>query len=295
MKRDIATSRARILEIRVQRLGRLLRKRGASLSSARRRSRRDAARIKSRDVQLALAKERYRQLSDRSKTMQEQARHLAHQLLMAQEEERREISRDLHDDVAQILAGITVRLASLGEASALNSQGMRAKIAQTQHLVQHSIEVVHRYARELRPAMLDDLGLIPALRSYIRDLPGRKSLRIRFTCFARVELLNNRARTTLFRVAQEALTNVVRHAGAQRVSVRIYRVPHAVRMEVQDDGKSFPAERLLVAGVSRRLGLLGMRERVAMLNGRFTIHSAPGKGTLVRAEIPFRESHPGPK
>ena len=94
-------------------------------------------------------------------------------------------------------------------------------------------------------------------------------------------------RTMLYRVVQEALANVVRHAHARRATVRLLKIPGAVRLEIHDDGKSFPAARMLSARLGGHLGLVGMRERVEMLGGRFTVESAPGKGTTVKAEIPF--------
>lgn len=216
------------------------------------------------------------------------SRRLAHQFLRAQEEERKEISRELHDEVAQILAGVNVRLATLKEVSVVGARSLEQSIALTQRLVEQSIKVVHRYARKLRPAMLDDLGLVPSLRSFIKDLPGSKDLSIRFTAFPEVEELDNARRTVLYRIAQEALTNVSRHAQASRVTVRIRKVGESARLDVRDDGKSFAVDSVLASNTGKRLGLVGMRERVEMVGGRFTIVSKPGKGTTVSAEIPFR-------
>lgn len=276
-----------------RRLDRLLRERTTALVVTRRQMRREIARRKVGERQLVQGAQHYSRLLAQSQRMQDQSRRLAHQILSAQEEERKEISRELHDEVAQILAGINVQLAALQEAAAINSRSLRQRIAQTQRLVEQSVEVVHRYARELRPALLDDLGLIPALRSYIKNLHGRKGLRIRFTAFCGVEALNNTRRTVLYRVAQEALTNVARHAHARLVTVRIHQIADAVRLEVRDDGRSFPVDRIRASNTNKRLGLLGMRERVEMVGGDFAIESAPGKGTTVRAEIPFRGHHRG--
>ncbi len=226
-------------------------------------------------------------------TLLAQSRRLTHQILSAQEEERKEISRELHDEVVQILAGINVQLAALKEAAAINGRSLRQRIAHTQRLVGESVEAVHRYARELRPALLDDLGLIPALRSYIKTLPGRGTLRIRFMSFPGVEALNNARRTVLYRVTQEALTNVARHAHARRATVIIQEISGVVRLEVHDDGRSFPVDRLLASSTNKRLGLIGMRERVEMVGGNFAVESAPGKGTTVRAEVPRRDNHSG--
>jgi len=148
---------------------------------------------------------------------------------------------------------------------------------------------VHRFARELRPALLDDLGLIPALLSFMKSFTKETGLRVSLTAFTsgRIKELDSAGRTALYRVAQEALTNVARHAQASRVEASILKVPHGLRLRIKDDGKSFQVERGLHAKKSQRLGLLGMRERVEMVGGRFTVESAPGQGTTIQAQIPL--------
>jgi two-component system, NarL family, sensor histidine kinase DegS len=147
---------------------------------------------------------------------------------------------------------------------------------------------VHRFARELRPAVLDDLGLIPALHAYSQNLAARNKIRIQMTAFGGVEALGSARRTVLFRVAQEALNNVARHAVATQVTLCISERPGAIRMEISDNGKSFPVAQVLSAKNHRRLGLIGMRERIEMIGGTFAIESSRGKGTTVCAEIPFQ-------
>ena len=229
----------------------------------------------------------YAELLAQSRRQQEQLRHLSHQLLSTQEEERKKISRELHDVIAQTLASINVRLGALKEEATTNTKDLRKKISSTQRLVGKSVDIVHRFARELRSTVLDDLGLIPALDSFVKSLAKRTGLHIHLKVFAAVEELDNDKRTVLYRVAQEALTNVARHAQASRVEVSIQKLPAAVRMEIKDDGKSFQVRRVLDVRRSHRLGLLGMRERVEMVGGSFSVESAPGKGTTVLAKIPL--------
>lgn len=286
---------ARAAARRAQRLGAALRGSAFALEAARREARREIVRRQALEKRLIQGKQHYRQLLAQSHRMQRQSRHLAHRILSAQEEERKEISRELHDEVAQILAGINVQLATLKATAIINSQGLRKRIALTQRLVGKSVQIVHRYARELRPSMLDDLGLIPALRSYIKDILEHHGLHIRFTAFSGVEILNNARRTALYRVAQEALTNVVRHARAQHVRVSIRKIAHAIRLEVRDDGQSFQADCRLTAKATRRLGLIGMRERIEMVGGIFSIESKRGTGTTVRADVPFGGKRGRPK
>ncbi len=155
--------------------------------------------------------------------------------------------------------------------------------------MEKSVKAVHRFARELRPAVLDDLGLIPALHAYSKSLTERKKLKIQMTAFGGVEALGTAKRTVLFRVAQEALTNVARHAHATQVKMSITEISGAIRMEINDNGKSFPVEKTLAANTNKRLGLVGMKERVEMVGGSLAIESKPGRGTTVRAEIPFKQ------
>jgi signal transduction histidine kinase len=135
--------------------------------------------------------------------------------------------------------------------------------------------------------VLDDLGLIPALHTFCRNLTARKKFRIQLTAFGGVEALGGAERTVLFRVAQEALTNVVRHAQATHVRLSIREMAGAIRMEIGDNGQSFQVGKILSARNPKRLGLVGMKERVEMVGGTLAIESTPGQGTTVRAEIPF--------
>jgi signal transduction histidine kinase len=155
--------------------------------------------------------------------------------------------------------------------------------------VENSVKAVHRFARELRPPGLDDLGLIPALHAYTQSLAERKRINIQMTAFGGVEALGPAKRTALFRVAQEALTNVARHAQATQVRMSITEIAGTIRMEIGNNGKTFDVRKALLAKNPKRLGLIGMRERIEMVGGRFAVESTPGKGTTVTAEIPFPE------
>jgi len=229
----------------------------------------------------------YVQLFQKSLHMQEQLRHLSRQLILAQEEERKRISRELHDEIVQTLVGINVHLASLKVKARLNIKDLLKKISQTQRLVENSVNTVHRFARELRPTVLDDLGLIPALEAFIKDFSKRTTIHVRFTAFAGVEQLNSTKRTVIYRVVQSALSNVDKHAHASEVKVSMRKLQDVIRLEIHDNGKSFEIERVLYAKRHKRLGLLGSRERVEMVGGRFGIESAPQDGTTISAEIPM--------
>jgi signal transduction histidine kinase len=242
---------------------------------------------KAAEEALRRSEHHYSQLLEKSERLQEQLRRLSRQILSAQEEERKEISRELHDVIAQTLTGINVRLAALKKEASVNTNGLDRNIARTQRLVEKSVNIVHQFARELRPAVLDDLGLIPALHTYMKHFSARTGVRAHLTAFSEVERMDTAERTALYRVAQESLTNVARHAKASRVDLSIRKLQRATCMEIKDDGRSFHVERKLNGSGSKRLGLLGMRERVEMVGGTLCIESAPGQGTTVRVEIPF--------
>jgi signal transduction histidine kinase len=241
---------------------------------------------------LQQSEQQQRQLLEQSHRMQEQLRHLSRQVLHAQEEERKRISRELHDVIAQTLTGINVQLAALAKGAAVNSKDLARNIARTQQLVEKSVDVVHKFARELRPAVLDDLGLIPALHSFVKTFSERTRLHVQLQAFAGVEQLDIAKRTVFFRVAQEALTNVARHAQASRVEVSIQEFADRIGLKIKDDGKSFQVERVLHGKGSKRLGLLGMRERVEMVGGTFGVESAPGQGTTIQVEFPSAKVRP---
>jgi len=248
--------------------------------------------IRRQAVEAALKQSEQEQthLLEQSRSMQEQLRHLSRQVLQAQEDERKRISRELHDVIAQTLTGINVRLATLKKGAGRNPEEFDRDIELTQKLVENSVDIVHQFARELRPAVLDDLGLIPALHSYLKHFTAQTGVHTHLTAFAGVEQLEAARRTILYRVAQEALTNVSRHAQASRVAVTIQRGTAGICMKISDNGKSFRVERVFNAKGRKRLGLLGMRERLEMVGGRFEIASAPGQGTTVTAEMPFGQA-----
>jgi signal transduction histidine kinase len=244
-------------------------------------------RLKAVEKKLKKSESHYAKSLENSKCLQEQLRHLSHQILSAQEDERKKISRELHDVIAQALTGINVRLATLKKEASLNTKGLERNIAQTQRVVVKSTNIVHQFARELRPAVLDDLGLIPALHSFMKNFTSRTGVRTWLTAFAGVEELDTNKRTALFRIAQEALTNVARHARATRADVTIEQRDNFICMTIKDDGRSFQLQRVMNSKGRKCLGLIGMRERAEMVGGHIEITSAKGEGTTVAAIVPF--------
>jgi len=249
---------------------------------------RDMTERKRNEEALRQSEEHHRRLFNEARVMQERLRSLSNQILNVQEEERRHISRELHDEVGQHLTAISVMLATLRNNGAMASDQLSARIAGTQRLLQVTMETVHNFARELRPAILDELGLLPALRSSLDAFGRRTGLRVRFRAGAVAEKLGSEQKTVLFRIAQESLTNVAKHAEASRVDVSLRRVDGGICMEIADNGKSFRVNAAKSLGAKQRLGLLGMQERVRLVNGRFDIKPEPGRGTTVRVVIPFK-------
>jgi PAS domain S-box-containing protein len=221
------------------------------------------------------------------KRIEEALQNLSRKILQAQEEERRRISRELHDEVGQSLTAISVELAALRNNGTAKSANFSRTLASTQLLLQHTMNSVHDFARELRPAMLDELGLLPALRSHVKSFSERAGLRVEFRADPVVEKLTSEQKTAVFRIAQESLTNVAKHARATRVKVFLRPVGAGICLEIADNGRSFRPGPKNAARKKQRLGLLGMQERVRLVNGQFSIQPDPGRGTTVRVTVPL--------
>jgi len=270
-------------------LNQTLRQRSKTLAAKNRELKQEITERRAAEKALKQSEKNYSLLLRQSQHMQEQLKRLSRQVLAAQEEERMRISHELHDEVAQVMTGINLHLTTLKKEAAATTRDLQTTIARTQCLVEKSVDIVHRFAGQLRPPVLDDLGLFPALHAYITEFSKQTGLTIRFTSFTRnrINHLDNAKRIVLYRVAQETLTNVGKHAKANLVTVSIRKLRRTIHLEIKDDGKSFKVKDKLHAGKKKGLGLIGMRERVEMVNGCFAVESSPGKGTTIRAEIPL--------
>ncbi len=237
--------------------------------------------------QAAIALENAR-LFEEVQAGQERLRVLAQQVVSAQEEERRRIAQELHDELGQALTGIVFDLAAIEkELPPESTPAIKDKLAEASSLTYQLDERVSEIALDLRPYMLDDLGLLPTLRWYVNRYTKRLNIEVEIEAMSLEERLPPQVETALYRVVQEALTNVARHAQANRVSVRLERKESTVTVFVEDDGRGFDVEK--IAGPhppERGAGLLGIRERVASLGGTFSIQSRPGQGTRLTIEIP---------
>jgi signal transduction histidine kinase len=221
---------------------------------------------------------------------------LLEQAIAAQENERRHIARELHDQTGQALTSILVWLRAL-EAETNSAEGVvvgPARLQELKAIVGDTLEGVHELALELRPSVLDDLGLVPAVQRAVRTYQERHELVVDFEAVGLEGVrLPPAVETALYRIAQEALTNVIQHACANKVSLLLAARAGTVTLIVEDDGCGFDTDRLMHGPLDEHwLGLSGMRERAPLLGGRLTIESTPGSGTTVFVEIPVSDDRP---
>ncbi len=211
---------------------------------------------------------------------------LLSKLITAHEDERTRIARELHDEVSQSLTGLMMGLSAVEETVPAGLASVRSSLAAAHEVASQTLEEVRRIVTDLRPTLLDDLGLIPAVRYYARTLLSERGIQVRVQVSGfGGQRLPAAVETTVFRVAQEAMTNVARHAHAAVVTVTLELSAGTVKLVVADDGEGFDAA-VLAAPDRRRLGIAGMAERVALLGGTLQITSAPGGGTTVTMAVP---------
>ncbi len=206
---------------------------------------------------------------------------LSARLLSAQEEERRAISRELHDEVGQSLSALLMEAGNAAATVPLGSQELRKHVESIKKLAEASVAVIRNMTLLLRPSMLDDFGLVPALEWQAREVSKRTGMRVHVSAEESAGELSDELKTCIYRVVQEALHNCARHAHARAVKVVVRQELSRIILSVEDDGQGFDARRV------RGLGLVGMEERVNHLGGAFEIDSRPGAGTKVAVELPL--------
>jgi signal transduction histidine kinase len=232
---------------------------------------------------------RYRELLDRLEHSQRDFYRLARSVFRVQEEERRRLSRDLHDGIGQNLTALKHQLALVADALPPEQGDSRDRLQRCVAMCARTLEEARQLSRLLRPQVLDDLGLQAALQSLARTLGESGGLTIELE-FGSLPELDDDIQTLIFRIAQEALTNVVRHAGASRALLRLIQRAGWLHLTVWDDGKGCDPDTAQTAGGS---GLGGMRERLQLFGGRFELHTQPGQGCRIRALLPLDAASPG--
>lgn len=280
---DLQVSIPRLGEDEVGRLG-------SSLESMRVALAESLARARSANEELERrVADRTRELQDLYRELQvreERRGQLLRKVISAQEEERKRIARELHDETCQTLAALSMDLEAVGEAP--TAEAMRARLAEASALTRSTIDEVHRVIFALRPSVLDDLGLLPAIRWFATHHVQPEGIAVRCEFEELPERLPPEVETALFRAVQEALSNVARHARAENVLVEASREGEELVLEVEDDGCGFePQDVSGEAPSGRGLGLMGIRERLELLGGSAHFDSAPGEGTRVVLRVPW--------
>jgi signal transduction histidine kinase len=218
----------------------------------------------------------------------ESMRFYARQITQAQEAERKRIAREAHDETVQLLVALSRRLDALSPCEEMSPETFKERVEQLRSITTDALHSVRRFSRDLRPPVLDDLGFLPAVKGLLADLE-KEGLDTELTVSGTTRRMSPEEELTLFRIVQEALNNVRRHAAASRVTVEAEFLAARVRVTVRDDGKGFVAPKrpgdLVTSG---RLGLIGMHERARILGGTLSIRSQPGEGTTVVVDVPVQ-------
>lgn len=212
---------------------------------------------------------------------------LATRMVQQHEEERRRLSRELHDETAQAFAAVNLQLGLLLESA---PPSLAPRLQRAKSLVSEGIQSIRNVTRDLRPSLLDDLGLLPAMRALVRDFGDRTGMQVDLLAPQDLPAISDEAELALFRALQEALANVARHAGTDRAAVDVAVQNGVVELRVRDNGRGLNGDDLRDNGSS--MGLVGMRERITRLGGTVRIGDAPGGGVEVEVRLPTRRGSP---
>lgn len=213
---------------------------------------------------------------------------LLERAIVAQEEERKRIARELHDETGQMLTALAAGLGGVEQTILQNPERAQYQVAELKNITMQAIEGLRQFVSDLRPTLLDDWGLVAALRWFVERFKERTNLEVEFQVTGTRARLTPQVESVLFRIAQEGLNNLGRHARATRAHVRLEFVDAWVRLVVEDNGCGFNVNEVLNARAQRRAwGLLGIQERVELVGGKFRVESAPGQGTRLVVEIPL--------
>ncbi len=214
--------------------------------------------------------------------------HLLQRIIEVQEEERKRIARELHDDFAQTLTALTINLETALQTLPPSMAPLKEHMIRVQDLTTMTLGQAHRWIQDLRPRVLDDLGLVPAIRWFAESRSEASGIQVQLDVSGFRWRLPIELETTLFRTIQEAINNVVKHAQARHVCIRLDFTGSRIIAEIRDDGIGFDPQVFLISPEGMRgIGLLGMRERVTLVGGQMTIDSRPGQGTHIQIEVPW--------
>ena len=215
-------------------------------------------------------------------------RDLLHQVVTAQEQERQRIARELHDTTGQALTALGLGFAAAAETIHANPPLASRQLGELKKLSMQTLDDLRDLLGNLRPSVLDNLGLVPALQGQVREFAHRTGIHVEFNLNGHRRRLQPEIETIVFRLVQEALTNVARHAAANHVTIQLDFQNHHLHLTIQDDGRGFDPNQALSPQSGRRSwGILGMQERVSLVNGQWDIQSTPGQGTTIEVTIPL--------
>lgn len=216
------------------------------------------------------------------------------QIIEAQEIERRRISRELHDEIGQALYAIKFNLEMIDKDLPQIPSDVRERLGEAKTLSSQTLSAMRQLSQDLRPTMLDDLGLIPTLRWYIQNFSNRLNIYSNFEAVGLEEKLSPQIETAFYRIVQEALNNIAKHAQADRVEVSLVKKDSWIYASIHDNGKGFDLDKVLHPGSPEGgFGIIGIKERVSLLGGKIDIQSRPGFGTLIHIEIPYESGRDG--
>ena len=215
----------------------------------------------------------------------QQKQQMGLQIIKAQEEERKRVAREIHDGPAQSMANVVLRMEFCEKLMDVDPNKVRGELKELKEIVRNNLQDVRKIIFDLRPMAIDDLGVMPTLKRYIEDFRGKNDIHIGMNFFGKESRLEPVLEIALFRLVQEALNNVVKHARASKALVTLEMMPEWVKVCVEDDGAGFILERAMT-DYGTRFGLISMKERADLLGGVFQIDTAPGQGTRVVFKIP---------
>ena len=228
------------------------------------------------------------QMRETIRRNRQELRRLTEKLFQSQEEERRRIARELHDESGQSLTAVKLALERLEQNVSSQEKGLKEEIGEIIRMVQRTSSEIRRLSYHLHPTLLSDLGLEPALDLYFKEIKNHTGHNIEFSMVGFDRRLDVDMETVFYRFSQEALTNTLKHSGADNFRLSIIKSYPKIIFRAEDDGIGFDTQ--IIGSDKRNLGLLGMRERTSLLGGTFQLRSKPGEGTRIRIEIPFAES-----
>jgi two-component system sensor histidine kinase DegS len=221
----------------------------------------------------------------------QEAQQMAISIIRAQEEERKRVAREIHDGPAQSMANIVMRAEYCLKLLVLDPGKVHEELVSLQNLVRMSLMDVRKIIFDLRPMVLDDLGLAPAIKRYLSDYKEQYGLHVDLLIFGEQRRLESAIEVALFRIVQETITNIRKHAQAKRAIVKIEQLNEKINIHIKDDGKGFNLDVIMTDENRKGYGLVGMRERVQLLKGEMNILTAPGQGTSINISVPLKNEN----